>query len=296
MKISIIGGGSIGLLFAHYLNKYHHVTLYVRSEQQARLLSSSGLIMQSDQTEDHQTIQADVIHNWTDENDLTILAVKQYHLSDLMEKLGSQTGSPLLFLQNGMGHLSILQELKQKEILLGVVEHGALKVNGNTVIHSGFGKTKLAKYKGSNELVHELLSSPIVNFSFTLENNYLFMLQEKLVVNAVINPITAILKIRNGELVENKDFYIVFQQMFHEVVKVLNIKDIDHTFSYLESVCRQTAANRSSMVKDIEEGRPTEIDAILGYLLDEARRKKIHTPLTASLFHLIKGLEEKEGN
>lgn len=45
------------------------------------------------------------------------------------------------------------------------------------------------------------------------------------------------------------------------------------------------------MLKDIEEGRETEIDAILGYILKEAEMKKMSAPYTESLYCQIKGRE-----
>jgi 2-dehydropantoate 2-reductase len=66
---------------------------------------------------------------------------------------------------------------------------------------------------------------------------------------------------------------------------------------YLEQVlkiCKNTANNRSSMLKDIEAGRLTEIEAILGYLLDEAAKQKKHAPQIETLYYLIKGKEQDE--
>ena len=63
----------------------------------------------------------------------------------------------------------------------------------------------------------------------------------------------------------------------------------------MKQVCRITAGNRSSMLKDLENGRQTEIDAILGYVLHEAQQTKQDCPMTRFLYMMIKGKEGQKG-
>ncbi len=299
MKIGIIGGGSIGLLFAFYLNKYHDITIYVRSDEQAERLNSHGLIFEKDKIMIKEKIKSQVFSSWTGEEHLTIVAVKQYQLHNVLRELKAaktEKDSSFLFVQNGMGHLKWLNELESENIFVGSVEHGALKVNGNHVIHTGEGKTKIALFQGENISNLKWIAQPAIGaFPFVFEEDYYGMLLQKLIINAVINPLTAILSVPNGELIENQHYYQVFEKMFLEVSSVLTITNKNKVFSQLEEVCKKTAANRSSMLKDLDEKRQTEVDAILGYVLEKGREKAINTPLTTSFYYLIKGKEYEEG-
>lgn len=300
MKIGIIGGGSIGLLLAHYLMKHYEVHVYVRSNKQMDKLLTEGLIFEKEKNLINEAINVSLFSGWNAEEELTIIAVKQYQLPAVIKKIKTTNNMgkkcTFLFLQNGMGHLKLLNELYDKTILVGTVEHGANKIKDNHIIHTGDGLINLALYQGENESeLAELLAMPIRNFPFVLQKNYNEMLVQKLIVNAIINPLTAVLNINNGMLLKNPHYYYLFKEFFNEVSTILGLMDKEKIFRHLEDITRKTAANRSSMLKDLDEQRPTEIDAILGFVLDEAREKQLNAPFSESYYHLIKGKEFERG-
>jgi len=222
--------------------------------------------------------------------------VKGYMLDGIINNLTFSPTLPLLFVQNGMGHLSLLEKINTRSIFIGSVEHGALRVNNHTVSHTGIGVTKLAIYRiveGDRWILDKLILQSIKNFPAQFEQEYMVMLKKKLVVNAVINPLTAILGVTNGSLLTNKSHQMLFEQLFEEVCLALSLER--HTYyENLVHVCKNTAINESSMLKDVKNGRRTEIDAILGYVLEEAQRKEIKVPLTLAFYHCVKGKEIKE--
>ncbi|MEH7441062.1 2-dehydropantoate 2-reductase [Bacillus sp. JJ1122] len=297
MKIAIIGGGSLGLLFSSYLSVKHEVNLYTRTQQQADLINTHGLHrIKNDEKRTTHNIFAAPLHDWRGTEDMAIIAVKQYQLPVIMPILTAKTVGSLLFLQNGYGHIKLLKDLTVLPIFVGSVEHGAVRSNGNTVIHNGAGVTRAALYKGSENLLRELSASLDSDFPLILEDDYERMLIKKLVVNSVINPLTAILKVKNGELIRNHYYKEIFVKLFEECAQVLELHNKEDYFENLLSVCKKTAENHSSMYKDLENGRTTEIDAILGYLLEEAARKNIKAPLIHNYYDCIKGKEhEREG-
>ena len=297
MKIAIIGGGSMGLLFSYYLSAKHEVYLFTRTQQQADLINTNGLQMvKSGEGSAARNVFAAPIHTWQGTEELTIIAVKQYQLPDLMAILSAKTAGSLLFLQNGYGHIKLLKDLTFFPIFVGSVEHGAVRLNGNTVIHNGEGVTRAAVFKGSEILLRELSASLASEFPIILEEDYKGMLIKKLVVNSVINPLTAILNVKNGELIRNPFYKEIFVKLFEECAQVLELHNKEDYFENLLNVCKKTAENHSSMYKDLENGRTTEIDAILGYLLEEAARKNIKAPLILNYYDCIKGKEhEREG-
>jgi 2-dehydropantoate 2-reductase len=234
--------------------------------------------------------------HWTGSDELTIITVKQYHLPSILPVLNDRVNDQgsLLFLQNGMGHLKWLSELNARRIYLGSVEHGAARVNEYTVSHNGYGVTKSAAYRGKKDHLELLVSSTPANFPITLENDYQRILLTKLIVNCIINPLTATFQVTNGTLVRNPYFYQIVRSLFEEIANILNIHNREEQFANVLSVCEKTAANQSSMLKDIAAGRETEVDAILGYVLEEANRKIMQAPLTRNYYNLIKGKEFKE--
>jgi 2-dehydropantoate 2-reductase len=295
MRVGIIGAGSIGLLFAAYLSRIFDVTVYTRSHEQAMEINLHGvkLLNKSDNTV--AKIKAQPMSEWQGFEDLTIIAVKQYQLFSIIERLNQTPSIPenLLFLQNGMGHLKQLHEIKGINLFVGSVEHGALRENLHTVRHNGMGTTNVAVFKGDSEFLQSFTSVVSKVFPMAFQENYFEMLEKKLITNAMINPLTAILQVKNGVLVTNPFYYRVLQTIFSEITSILNLQNPEEYWEQVIQICLKTAENHSSMLKDIEADRQTEVDAILGYLLDEASNQGKLSPQIEMLYHLIKGKESK---
>jgi 2-dehydropantoate 2-reductase len=296
MKIGIIGAGAIGLLFSYFLSEKNQVTIYTRSKRQAELIHSEGVCLLDGDTTKNARVEAIPFELWTGLEELTILTVKQYHLPTILPVLNDRIkdyGS-LMFLQNGMGHLKWLSDLHARRIYIGSVEHGASRVNEFTVSHNGVGITKSAVYRGSKDYLEKLLGTTSAKFPISLEDDYRTILLTKLIVNCVINPLTATFQVTNGALVSNPYFYQIVTSLFQEIANILNIQNREEHFANVLSVCKKTSANHSSMLKDIAAGRETEIDAILGYVLEEATQKQMQAPLTENYYNLIKGKKLRE--
>ncbi|MFZ3588028.1 2-dehydropantoate 2-reductase [Bacillus sp. DJP31] len=294
MNIGIIGAGSIGLLFGAYLSKMNHtVTLYTRSVEQSSILNKEGVLVEYAASSSSSPVRSICIKNGLLTHDVIIIAVKQYHLPTILDELNSiEVTTPLLFIQNGMGHVDLLKDLPHQQILVGVVEHGALKKNDFTVIHSGIGVTKISVFRGDYTILHSLLwSDATPQFPFQLCEDWYEMLLSKLVVNSMINPLTALFGVENGQLLSNPYFFKLFQQLFGEINSLLQPGDPEIWWNSVISICERTAENRSSMLRDLEQKRPTEIEGIIGFLRSLPAYSHKNQPVINFLYTGIKGLE-----
>ncbi|MCU9595039.1 2-dehydropantoate 2-reductase [Caldibacillus thermolactis] len=288
MKIGIIGGGSIGLLYACYLSKHHKVTLYCRRISQANKINRHPIRLKKQYDEQLVPIQAKVSET-LDHEELIIVCVKHYHLESLMPiLLQTDKNTILIFLQNGIGHLSQIEKLPHKHILVGVVEHGAMKENDRVVRHTGDGVTRFSIFKGTEEkirTVKEQISTE--DFPFIIEKDYWKMLKHKLLVNAVINPLTALLNIKNGQLLTNPFYNYLFQQFYMEVASILQISNKEEVYQYLQTVCQNTAENESSMLRDLKLNNRMEIDGILTPLIEKAEKNNLHVPFLLAAYEAL---------
>ncbi|WP_462409176.1 2-dehydropantoate 2-reductase [Neobacillus sp. Marseille-QA0830] len=300
MKVGIIGAGSIGLLFASYLCKEFEVTLYTRTKEQAAEINQNGVCAKKGSEQITGEPLARMAAEWEASEQLTIITVKQYQLQPIIEKIRKFTDRPsnLLFLQNGMGHIEQLQLIQGHNLFVGTVEHGAMREGMNTVRHNGEGVTNVAVFKGSPETLNEFSSAVPEGFPVIFQDDFYEMLVNKLVVNAVINPLTAVLKITNGQLLSNPFYLQNVSKLNSEICSILKIVHMDAQLKKVLGVCKNTATNRSSMLKDLESGRKTEVDAILGYLLREAAKEEKSAPLLESFYWIIQGkeLDGREAN
>jgi 2-dehydropantoate 2-reductase len=115
------------------------------------------------------------------------------------------------------------------------------------------------------------------------------MLVEKMAANTVINPLTALLNVKNGELVENSEYRAAVETLCEEFSAVFPYKTKEAVTQSVFDICRKTAPNESSMLSDVKAGRMTELNAIVGALLDEAARNNVQVPAFSILYNLVKG-------
>jgi 2-dehydropantoate 2-reductase len=298
LRITILGAGSIGLLFAAYFTANgHDVTLVTRTPKQKNKINKIGISLLKEERkttypltvyclEEYLLIQKEV-------TELLVVAVKQTQLVELESTLSKliHDFENLLFIQNGMGHIPLIERLDHPSILLGVVEHGAQKHADNIVEHTGVGRTRIASFSGN---IPESLAKIITveNFEVIIEVDWYVMLAKKLVVNAVINPLTALFNIKNGDLLKNQRLLIEMKALFDEAIDILGLHNQSDLWSLVLNVCKQTAKNTSSMLMDIQNKRPTEIDAISGYLLQRAAVSGKTIPNTEFVYNGIKGIED----
>lgn len=294
MRIGIIGGGAVGLLMAAYFSNHYDVTVYTRRQEQAEQLCAHGLtVICGDERTTHR-VHAEPFVRETNV-DVLFIAVKQYDLTNILKtNMHMLRADAVMFLQNGMGYVSHLPHMPHHHIALAVVEHGAFKIDDTTVSHTGVGKTKWSVWRGEQHAFSFLLRTSS-RFPFQYVDDWETMLLEKLMVNVLINPLTALLRVPNGMLVAHDPYRQAMEQLFHEVASILHIEQRERIWQHVQTVCQQTAANRSSMLCDIESGRRTEIDAILAYVIERANEQHISAPISTFLYTLVKGKELEGG-
>ncbi|OKL37221.1 2-dehydropantoate 2-reductase [Domibacillus mangrovi] len=291
MNIHIIGGGAIGLFFAAQWSGNHVVTLQTRTKQQAERIQLEGIcvIENGIETVDH----VDSKITGTVKADLIVVAVKQYHMQKIVKLLQNANAHAILFIQNGMSHLDLMNELPQKNVYVASIEHGIVKRDERTIQVNGRNKTNIGTYRGGTETIIDDIQ--MKSFPFEWREDIQHMLIEKMAANAIINPLTTVLRVKNGEIADNKQYRSIVKNLCQEFASVYPYKSEEETFQSVLSICNKTADNESSMLKDMKAGRPTEIDAIVGVVLKEAEKKGRYVPSFHLLYNMVKGEENKPG-
>ncbi|MCA1321296.1 2-dehydropantoate 2-reductase [Bacillus tianshenii] len=298
MKIGIIGAGAIGLLYAYQFSAIFPVTLYTKRMDQCKLLKEKGItLMENNSPAMNRKVQVKHISDMVKlEDDVILVAVKQYALHEIMPHLmGLNKEQSVLFLQNGMGHLDLAGRINDARPLIGVVEHGVKKLDDVTIIWTGKGMTKVAPLRKDcmDKQFLTLWEEGLEDcFPVQTRDNHKIMLTEKLIVNAIINPLTTLYRVKNGQLVHNRFYKNAMITLYEEISFLIEEEKKGEVWNHVLNVCRNTAENWSSMQRDIENGRRTEVEAILGYVIFSAKEQGKKVPLTEFIYTSIKGLEE----
>jgi 2-dehydropantoate 2-reductase len=298
--ILIVGTGAMACLFAARLAAVGvKVTMLGSWQEGLTALAEHGVrLVELDGRETNYPVQ---VSCQADESGLArfaLVLVKSWQTAQAAHQLTeclSQDGLALT-LQNGLGNREVLSEILGRErVALGVTTVGASLLAPGIVRAAGNGKIALNGHPRLEPLVENLQSA-----GFTLERvaSPDALLWGKLVVNSAINPLSALLNVTNGELLGRSAARQILHAAAEETAAVARAQEIKLPFAdptiAVEAVARQTAANRSSMLQDVERGAPTEIDAICGAVVAAGERLGLPTPINWMFWQLIRALVNRD--
>lgn len=284
MGTVVVGAGAIGMLTACLLEEAgESVTLLVRKPEQASQINKEGI------SKDGIRHDIKAITDWTlvPERDVILLAAKFDGIPEIIEKLVKlEQENPVIFMQNGMMHLELAKKLPHEDVAVCSVEHGSWKISHTAIKHTGKGSIKSAVLKGDGKIFKKWSSESGLRFEWQPDPDALLF--RKVLLNSLINPLTALLDIKNGELLTNahareilKSLYTEMEEAFPEMVELL-------PFEAVTELCKLTAENQSSMLSDKKAGRKMELDTIVLYTMKRASHK---LPVLGTLYHLLKAIE-----
>ena len=303
--IAIVGCGALGGVIAGLLASAGlDVVAVCRSPEQRAVLAERGLLLVEDNQETRVRLRACEKLPAGEDFALILLLVKAFDTDDAAASLACQVSpkTPVLTLQNGLGNAEALAaRLKPEQVLAGTTTFAAQREAPGVVRLTGRGECVIGAWHRSAERhlrpAAELLSR--AGLPCTVSPNVLPVLWKKLAVNAVINPLTAILRMRNGELLERPELEPLFWEVVEEVWHVaaryrVALPTPPELVAEVKRVCQVTAANRSSMLRDVEEGRRTEMDAINGAVVRLGRERGVLAPANLTLAALVQALAVRE--
>lgn len=204
----------------------------------------------------------------------------------------------IILMHNGMGSAEQVAEVFPNNPIICATTANASLLNGPlNITQTGLGITYLGAFnqqaKCYSELT-EILNSALDNCFWCADIQQKLWL--KLIINIAINPLTALHQVNNGQLI-NPPYQTQIEHIVQEAMPVLDKLDLQfdsaELLQIINNVINATAANYSSMNRDIHFQRATENEFINGYLLKKASQYNIETPLIKSLFEQIKVLENR---
>ncbi|SFS85306.1 2-dehydropantoate 2-reductase [Paenibacillus sp. BC26] len=309
MRMIIVGAGALGLLYgARLAEAGMEVVILTRSDEQAKLLRKEGIrLTKRDGAQSRVSVQASTINTYKPDalrqEDWIWLCVKQVHLSEqLLRQLGRLTaaGCSVLALQNGIGHLDLLGKVCPKEQLnAAITTEGAMRIDDYSVHHTGSGTIMFGSWLKNEEKAskpQKMLLKALIGAGIEgkLSNEMENVVYRKLLINAVINPLTGIFGVRNGELPSEPSRLRWMKALHEESERILvhagMMKDAD-SWDQLLHICEATAGNQSSMLRDVLAGRTTEIDWINGGIVSLAKRMQVPAPMNEAVLTLIQTLQ-----
>ena len=291
-KIFILGAGAIGSVLGGLLSERNDVTL-IGNKTHIDAVNSNGLSISGDVSATLR-VHADTKVEKVPEKTLIFLTTKAYDsekaISGVRRLLKKDT--VILVLQNGVGN---------EEIVKRAVGSGTKVLRGITTIAAELFKAGEVKYWSGEtiiecdavaETIAQILNASTLKTS--LSKKILDEIWGKVAVNSVVNPLTAIFRVRNREI-GTQSLERIRHQIVIECVQVGKTQGITFPRDLEHKIDREILAhtNFSSMCQDMMKGKRTEIDFMNGKIVELGRKHAVPTLMNETLVDFIKFLEEK---
>ncbi len=302
MKIVIIGAGAMGCLYGAYLSRKNEVVMLDSYDKQVDAINQNGITVVEENGEEvnFKNVKACISGEYKEAADLVVVFVKSTFTEDALRDNKKLFGDKTLVmtLQNGAGNdRKIEKYVAKKNIIIGTSKHNSVNMGGGKVRHSGNGETTIGSNLKENKNLDKIKGIlEESGFKVEITDDIQRIIWSKLFVNLSINTFTAITRAPIGSMIENKYAWDFAEKMICEAV---DVAEADGThFSYREvlnmvhHVCEDAGKGYSSMSQDVMNCRLTEIDAINGAIVEQAKlyNVKVHyNSLIVDLIHAIEG-------
>jgi 2-dehydropantoate 2-reductase len=292
--ILLVGTGALATLFAVRLSEAGHGVHMLGTWKKGltELQTRGARILDAKGNEHAYAVHA--TDNPLDVRDAkyALVLVKSWQTERAARQLKSALASDGLAvtLQNGIGNReTLVRDLGPGRVSLGVTTTGATLLGPGLVRMGGEGILSLEQNQAIGPLEAALRSS---NFNLQLVDDAQSLMWGKLVINAAINPLTALLQISNGELLSHPKARKMMGALARETAEVAEAEHVNLPFNNpvdaAEEVARKTAGNYSSMFQDVLRGAVTEIDAINGAVMKRGQKHGIKTPYNKACWTMVR--------
>ena len=300
MKYAVIGAGSVGSLLTYALNQAG-VKPYIvfKTDVKARAAREKGLKLILPGEGVFNLRGSFVSYSEIPESsvDVAFVSTKAYDVPSAISsiRMKLKDGAIIISTQNGLGAFEAMKAMLPKSRALALVLNcGAYRKGPYEFVYSGCGESYLGGEKGENPVNINLICDVINALKVITVDDVTPYRWIKLAVNAAVNPLTAINRVRNEAVLSNKYLQSLAISIVKEVKRVaesLRIKLPKDPLDELFRVVKETGSNYSSMLQDILAGRRTEVDFINGVVVGRASISGVEVPTNKVMWLLIRSLE-----
>ena len=291
MEIVVLGAGAIGSLYGAKLALKNDVTLVARVEH-ADAINAHGLRV--DGLESHLArVNAVTELDQIGTNALLLVTTKVQDTAGALAPIAPlvRADTTIVSLQNGLGSETIVRRAlgDRGVVLRGITQFGAIFNKPGVIQFMARGYTLLEKHDRSDKIASVLSAAGL---DCRVSANIAHDVWHKLVINCVVNPITAILGCEVGGIA-SRQLGPLKRLVIDECVAVAASQGIKLDTDFIREIDDffRPSHNLASMLQDLRRGHPTEIDYMNGAVAALAARHEVPAPVNNALAAIIKAME-----
>ena len=292
MRIVVLGAGAIGTYYAAKLSNRHTVTLIARRPEHVDAIRTAGVQI-TGLEETVCRLDASTQLAAIDAETLIILTTKVYDSADAVCAIAQllRPDTLILCLQNGLHSERIVKDVVAGRcaVLRGITDFGVILVGPGTVSLKARGPTSLEAGPKSREVADALTEC---HLSGRVSEDIRHEVWRKLIVNCVVNPLTAMTGMEVGWVADER-LDPLKRRIIDECLAVARHDGVtfEMDFTRMLNDTYRPSRNLSSMYQDLKKGKRTEIDYMNGAVVDLGHRHGVACPINESLVSIVKALE-----
>jgi len=302
-RVGVIGLGPVGSTLAVHLQEAGaSLILCEISSKVADAVKESGITLTNvfEKHADFSRTCNSVQAMGTYDLDLAIIAVKTPHLTRVVEQLAEIDSDKLYVMcaQNGIDNeLEVARVFGEDRTLRMVVNYAGNMSNLNSVHVSFFNPPNyLAAISPNGEPVADRIAHMLnsVGLETKIAEDIQDYVWEKAILNAALSAVCAITRRTMKEVMDSQETVELVEAIIDESVRVAEMEKVELGRKFRRFCIRylkNAGHHRTSMLTDLENGQPTEIDQLNGKIVCYGRKHCLPTPLNQMVTALIHTLE-----
>lgn len=306
MKILVVGAGALGGTVGALLSAAGEDVVFLENDAaRARLLNQEGLhLLEEGKPERAIPLRVLTALEGAEPVDLIFVSVKSYQTEGAVRAAQGVMGEKtrVLSMQNGIGNTECMAAIIGGErVLSGITYHSIQHLGPNRLrFRRGIKPIQIAPYRGklTDEVrrIGEIFNR--AGLDTEVADSIEHVIWQKLLHNAVVNPVSALSGMSCDELLADADLQALMRRMCEEIVSVMRARGVpiqDEEDPYRPVIGSQKALgpNRPSMWQDLNRGLRTEIDALNGAVVREAEKFGIAVPVNQTIVWLVHAAERR---
>ncbi len=300
MRVAVMGAGAVGGYFGTRLAEAGHEVWFITRGERLKAMRTSGIRVESIAGDLHLApVRATGDPSGIGPVDLVLFTVKSRDTREAAEAVRPmvRAHTTVLALQNGVDNEAVLEAvLGPGPILPGVAVVGVDMPEPGLVRHTNNGSITLGEPSGEETQrareVRDVLEA--AGIETRVSSDIGSVKWRKLIWNAAFNPLAALTGARVLELIEDDDSRSLAEAAMREAIAVgdaLGRKVRDYDMARATQRDPHWARSKTSMLQDLERGRPTEIEALTGAVVRYGGRTGVPTPVCTTLLRLVRAKE-----
>ena len=304
MKIAIFGTGAVGGYFGGLLSLAGHEVSFIARGAHLEAIRQRGLVLRYIQgdKQSEEIVKAPATDNPAEIGpvDYVLFGVKAYETVQAGQQLQPLIGenTAIITIQNGLDSPQQLATLYGKDkIMTGAARIEITLGEPGVVIKYGPPRgacaLSLAEMSGERtERLEKLVEAfQSVEIATNLSTDPLRLLWTKYLVLAPTAGLLTVARAHGGEVYNHEPTKELYPKLIEEAAKVASAEGIEFEAEALEKskhpLFPADTAFKSSLQRDFEKGKPTEVEELIGAMVRRGKQYGIATPHFDTIYALL---------